>query len=183
MPTSLLLIDIQNDYFPSGRMELVGAMDAARNAALLVGRFRSTGREVLHVQHIARSPQAAFFLPGTEGAEIHPLVAPAPNEPVFVKAFPNSFRETGLLEHLRKAGTDSLVVAGMMSQRCVDTTVRAAFDLGFSLRLAHDACATRDLEFLGEVVPAAQVHASFMAALGVGFARVLSTREVLAELD
>ena len=183
MQPSLLLIDIQNDYFPGGRMELLGALDAARQAALLVERFRRTGHEVLHVQHIARSPQAAFFLPGTEGAEIHPLVAPIPGEPVFVKAFPNSFRETGLLEHLRKAGTESLVVAGMMSQRCVDTTVRAAFDLGFSIRLAHDACATRDLEFLGSVVPAVHVHASFMAALGVGFARVLSTREILGELE
>jgi len=183
MHPSLLLIDIQNDYFPGGRMELVGAETAARNAALLVERFRKDRREVLHIQHVARSPQATFFLPGTEGAEIHPLVAPNPGEPIFVKAFPNSFRETGLLEHLRKAGTESLVVAGMMSQRCVDTTVRAAFDLGFSIRLAHDACATRDLEFLGKVVPAAQVHASFMAALGVGFARVVSTQEVLGELD
>lgn len=72
--------------------------------------------------------------------------------------FPNSFRETPLLEHLRGLDATELVVAGMMTHLCIDTTVRAAFDLGFACRLAGDACATRDLAWDGATVPAAQVQ-------------------------
>lgn len=85
MKQALLLIDIQNDNFPGGAMELVGSVAAAAKAGLLLHAFRENGIPVLHVQHISARPGAAFFLPGTPGAQIHQSVAPRPDEPVFQK--------------------------------------------------------------------------------------------------
>ena len=109
-------------------------------------------------------------------------MAPHAGETVLQKNFPNSFRETPLLEHLRRHEVTRLVIAGMMTQMCIDTTVRAAADLGFDCTLAHDACATRDLSFGGVTVPAASVQAAFLAALNGLFAKVRPVAEICAEL-
>ena len=182
MTQALLLVDLQNDYFPGGAMELVGSPEAGIQAGTLLEAFRRAGRPIVHIQHLAARPGATFFLPGTPGAEIHAVVAPLPGETVFQKHFPNSFRETPLLECLRGLGITQLVTAGMMTHMCIDTTVRAAFDLGFSCQLAGDACATRDLARHGLVVPAAQVQMAFLAALDGTFATVLPAKELCAGL-
>ena len=96
--------------------------------------------------------------------------------------FPNSFRETPLLDLLKVRGITNIALAGMMTHMCVDTTTRAAFDLGFACHLAHDACATRDLTHNGKTVEAAQVQTAYMAALGQVFAKVMSTQEMCASL-
>jgi len=183
MKTALLIIDIQNDYFPAGKMELAGSIEASAATARLLAAFRKQSWPVFHVQHINTRPGATFFLPGTPGADIHAGVAPLAGEPVIVKHYPSSFRDTALLEQLHGAGVETLLICGMMSHMCVDTTVRAAFDLGFSCIVAHDACATRDLAFNGLTVPAGQVHASYMAALGAVFAQVVSADEILDNMQ
>jgi nicotinamidase-related amidase len=182
MKQALLLIDIQNDYFPGGAMELFGSLPAGRQAGKLLRLFRDKSLPIIHIQHLSTREGATFFIPNTGGVEIHETVAPTAGETVFQKNYPNSFRETGLLEHLRGEGIDRLVVAGMMTHMCVDTTTRAAADLGFNCLLAHDACATKDLSFGGATVPAGQVQASFMAALKGSFAKVLSVEEIAATL-
>ncbi|WP_246559495.1 cysteine hydrolase family protein [Citrifermentans pelophilum] len=143
MKTALVIIDIQNDYFPNGNMELEGSIQAASATARVLAQFRKEKWPIYHVQHSSIRPGSTFFLPGTVGAEIHNYVKPLPDEPVIIKHYPNSFRETDLLERLKAAGIGTLLVCGMMSHMCVDATVRTAFDLGFSIILAHDACATR----------------------------------------
>jgi nicotinamidase-related amidase len=178
MKPALIIIDIQNDYFPGGKMELEGSPEAGLKAAQLLEGFRAKGLPLVHIQHVSNRPGASFFLPGTEGVDIHASVAPRAGETVIRKNFPNSFRDTPLLEHLRKLGVDHLLIAGMMTHMCVDATTRAAFDLGFSCSLAHDACATRALAFGGQRVPAAQVHAAFLAALAGLYAKVQSTAEL-----
>ena len=130
MTTALLIVDIQNDYFPGGRMELVGSPEAAARAAELIARFR----------------------------------------------------ETALLEHLRMSKISGLVIAGMMTHMCIDTTTRAAADFGFSCSLAHDACATRALSFNGVQVPAESVQAAYLAGLNGLFAKVRPVGELLTEL-
>ena len=104
--------------------------------------------------------------------EIHPAVQPREGESLTVKHHPNSFRDTALLAALRAAEVSKLVVAGMMTHMCVDTTVRAAADLGFACTLAGDACATRDLVFDGERVDSHQVQLAYLAALNGSFAAV-----------
>lgn len=180
MNQALLLIDIQNDYFPGGAMELVGSEPAGRRAAALLARFRQKSLPVVHVQHVSTRPGATFFLPDTPGVQIHDIVAPIDGETVVRKHYPNSFRETPLLEHLRRLQVGQLVIAGMMTHMCVDSTTRAATDLVFQCLLAHDACATRALAFSGKTIPAEQVHTAFLAALNGLFARVLSVDEACA---
>ncbi|MDD2465841.1 MAG: cysteine hydrolase family protein [Desulfobulbus sp.] len=182
MTIALLLIDIQNDYFPGGAMENVGSSSAASQAGKILATFRQKALPVIHIQHFATRAGATFFLPDTVGAEIHGSVRPIANEPVFAKHFPNSFRETPLLEHLHAGGISRLLIAGMMTHMCIDTTTRAAADLGFSCSLAYDACATRSLSFNGVQVSAESVQVAYLAALNGLFAKVASTNELLAAL-
>ena len=178
----LLLIDLQNDYFPGGRMELDGASAAVEKAAAALAWFRGRNLPVFHVRHLSVRPGATFFLPGTEGAEIHASVAPVVGEAVVEKNFPNSFRGTDLQQRLERAGVKHLVVAGMMTHMCVDASVRQASDLGYRVTLLADACATRAQQFAGEAVPARQVHVAFLAALNGAYARVAATDEILQTL-
>jgi len=172
MTTALVLIDLQNDYFPGGAMELVGAQPAVLQARTLLDAFRERALPIFHIQHIAKRAGATFFLPGTSGAEIHAAVKPQAQEPVVTKHFPSSFRETTLLEDLKAAGASRVVFAGMMTHMCVDTTVRAAADLGFECLLAQDGCATKALAFDGQKVEAPQVQSAYLAALNGAFAKV-----------
>ena len=178
MNQALLIIDIQNDYFPGGAMELVGSPAAGAQAGKLLRVFRQKSLPVIHIQHVSTRPGATFFLPNTPGVQIHESVAPEAGETVFQKHFPNSFRETPLLEHLRKHQITQLVIAGMMTQMCVDSTTRAAADLGFQCVLAHDACATKAMVFGGKTVPAESVQAAFLASLNGLFAKVQSAEEI-----
>lgn len=178
---ALLLVDIQNDYFPGGAMELVGAEAAGRAAGRVLAAFRARSLPVVHIRHESVRPGSTFFLPGTPGADIHPGVAPLPGEALRTKHFPNSFRDTGLEALLRGLGAERLVLCGMMTHMCVDATARAAFDLGFPVTLVPDACATRDLSFAGRTVAAADVHAAFLAALAAVYATPIESSRLAAE--
>jgi len=180
MNTALLLIDIQNDYFPGGKMVLEESLEASQKAKQVLSLFREKNLPVVHIQHISTRPGASFFISGTEGVEIHANVKPVAGEPVIWKHYPNSFRDTPLLEHLRKKNIAHVVIAGMMTHMCVDATTRSAFDYGFQCTVLHDACATRDLSFRGDTVSAKQVHAAFLAALGAVYAKVASTSDFIA---
>ena len=175
MTQALIIVDVQNDYFSGGAMELVGMDAAASNCQRLLQQFRQRGAPLFHIQHLAARPGATFFVPDTDGAEIHHSVRPESGESVTVKHFPSAFRDTDLHQTLQQAGIDELVICGAMSHMCIDTTVRAAFDLGYRCRVISDACATRDLEFEGRPVAAADVHAAFMAALALPFAKIETT--------
>jgi nicotinamidase-related amidase len=181
MTTALVLIDLQNDYFPGGTMELVGAEAAVAQATSLAQTFRQSGLPIVHVQHISTRAGATFFLPGTAGVEIHASVRPAEGEALVVKHFPNGFRETDLHDRLRSVDASRLVLAGMMTHMCVDTTVRVAADLGFQCFLAGDACATRDLQFSGERVQAREVQLAYLAALNGAFATVKPAQALCRE--
>lgn len=180
MTQALILVDIQNDYFPGGTMELSGMDAAAANARAVLDAFRGAAAPLFHIKHLAVKPDATFFVPGTHGAEHHEVVAAVTGEPVIEKNFPNSFRATGLERALRDAGIEQLVIVGAMSHMCIDATTRAAFDLGFQCTVIEDACATRDLVFKNKTIEATAVHSSFMAALAAPYAAVVSTKEFLA---
>ncbi|HYS42797.1 MAG TPA: cysteine hydrolase family protein [Geobacteraceae bacterium] len=182
MNNGLILIDFQNDYFPGGNMELVGIDEAAANARILLNEFRKAKLPVIHVQHISARPGATFFLPETDGARIHHMVTPREDETIVVKNFPNSFRGTSLLEILKKEKIDNLVICGAMSHMCIDATTRAAFDLGFHCIVVDDACATKDLIYKSKTIKASDVHASFMAALSVPYAKVISIKEIIESI-
>lgn len=178
MARALLIVDIQNDYFPGGAFPLHEPAAAVDAAARVLHGFRVDAEPIFHIQHVWDAPDAAFFKPGTDGVEIHREVAPLPGESVIQKAHPNAFRETALDDRLQVGGIKELVVVGMMTSMCVDATVRAAADLGYAVTVAHDACAAPDLEFDGTAVAAASVHAAFLAALSGNYATVVAADDV-----
>jgi nicotinamidase-related amidase len=178
---ALLVVDIQNDYFPGGKWTLSGIEAAADNAARLIASARAGGDLVIYIRHESTRDDAPFFLPGSEGARIHSKVRDGTGEQVIVKHHINAFRETGLKDVLDRHSVEEITICGAMSHMCIDAATRAANDFGYKVTVVHDACATRDLEFNGGHIPAAQVHAAFMAALGFAYAAVRSTSEYLSE--
>jgi nicotinamidase-related amidase len=182
MKTALLLIDIQNDYFPGGKMELEGSVQAVLRAKDILDVCRAVKFPVFHIQHVSMQKGASFFLPGTDGVLIHEDVKPLPDEIVIQKHYPNSFRETTLLDEMKKQEINRLIICGMMTHMCVDATVRAAFDHGFACVVIHDACAARALSFNNETIPADHVHGAFMAALGTVYARILGAGDMIQKI-
>jgi nicotinamidase-related amidase len=177
MPPALLLIDIQNDYFPGGDMPLAGIDRASANAADLLARFRDEGRPLIHVRHEFDSPAAPFFRPGAPGADIHTSVAPAAGEPVITKHAVNAFHNTDLHQRLEALGVKDLVIVGAMSHMCIEGTTRAAADLGYRCQVIHDACATCDQQWGGRTIKAEDVHGAAMSALAFAYAKVLALKD------
>jgi len=165
--TALLIIDVQNFYFPGGDYALVNPEAAALNAAKLLKKFRGEKKLVIHVRHNAKS-----------GADIHETVKPLEGEKVISKDHANSFRDTDLLKYLKGNNVTRLVICGMMTHMCVEAAARAASDLGFKCIVVHDACATRALTFGDKTVSAEDVHYSTLSAL-TSYAEVVSTETVL----
>jgi nicotinamidase-related amidase len=165
--TALLIIDIQNFYFPGGKSELVEPAKAGKNAARLLTEFRKEGLPVIFIAHRAKS-----------GSEINDLVRPLPQEKVIYKDAVNCFLGTNLLDYLRVDKIKTLVICGMQTHMCVEAATRAASDLGFNCILIHDACATRDLVFGGKVIKASDVHYSTLNTLE-NYATVTGTNEFL----
>jgi nicotinamidase-related amidase len=177
---AVVVVDLQNEYLPTGKLALAGIHDALEHAALVIADARTKGDLVIHIRHESTDLDAPLFTPGTVAVQIHDTVAPAQGEPVIVKNFPNAFRKTDLKALLDDHGVDGVTVIGAMSHMCIDATTRAACDFGYKTTVVHDACATRDLEFGGQTVPAAQVHAAFMSALAFAYASVVSVDDYLA---
>ena len=105
--------------------------------------------------------------------EISERIAPRPDDIVINKYCPNSFLGTELNDCLRSLGVEKLIVCGMMTHMCVDTTVRAAMDHGYAVTLVADACATKDIELNGEVIPAETVQKTYIASLAGVFAEIV----------
>lgn len=177
---AIIVIDIQNEYFPAGKLPLVGIAAAAANARKVIDHGRAHAIPVIHVRHQSPDPQSPIFTIGTPGVEINAAVQPATDEPVVVKSYPNAFRDTELKSLLDELEVEEVVIVGAMSHMCIDATMRAASDLGYKATVVHDACATRDLEFEGTTAPAAQVHATIMAAIAFAVGAVVSTAVITA---
>ena len=171
MKKALIIIDMQNDYFAGGKMALVGIDEAIENTMKLIKYAKKQEYEIFFIQHISTREGTTFFLPNSEGIKLHTRFDVSVGT-VIQKNYPNSFRETTLQEKLQEKGIKDIIICGAMSHMCVDTTVRAAFDLGYNVELISDACATKDLVFHGETIRAKDVHSTFMASLDGVFCEV-----------
>ena len=165
---TLLIIDIQDFYFPGGKSALVEPEKAAANAALLLADFREKKLLVVHVRHNSEP-----------GGKIRDIVKPLPSEKIISKDAVNSFLGTDLLGFLKANKTDTLVICGMQTHMCVEAATRAASDYGFKCILIHDACATKDLEINGQIVKAEEVQKSFLAALDSFYSKVKTANQYL----
>lgn len=170
--TALILIDIQDFYFPGGTAPLYHPEEAAGQAAKGLAFFRDHHMEVVHVRHAAR-----------KFAGIYSKVKPEDNEKVFTKRDVNAFLNTGLDEYLRAKHIRYLVFSGMMTHMCLEAGVRAAHDLGYSCIVLSDACTTRDLIYHGDTVGAHDVHLSTLATLDRYYGKVFDTEKFLNQLS
>ena len=166
--TALLIVDIQNFYFPGGKWELVNPEQAALNAQNLLGKFRADKSLIVHIRHNSEP-----------GGEIHNFVMPLKNELIISKNSVNCFKETELYDYLKSKNIKKLVICGMMTHMCVEAATRAASDFGFKCLLVQDACATRDLEFNGHKITASDVHNSTLSTLSGSYAEVIDTKTYL----
>lgn len=172
---ALIIIDLQNDYYEGGRWTLHNINQASANAQRVLASAREQGLPVIHVHHEFEIENPPFFEPGTVGAEIHKDLTPAAGEATVLKHQVNSFQGTDLKEKLDALGVSEVTLVGAMSHMCIDAAARAAADFGYQVTVIEDACAARDLEFNGQTVPASQVHAAYMSALGFAYANVTTT--------
>ena len=170
--TALLLIDIQDFYFPGGRLQLENPEVAGMNAGLVLDQFRKNDLPVFHVRH--------NFEPG---GNIHQYVKPLNSETVISKDQVNAFLETDLLEMLQADSIEQIVICGMQTHMCVEAAVRAAHDFGFTCLLVSDACATRALQYEEHIIPAKNVHFSTIKSIQGSYARIMSTEALLADFD
>jgi nicotinamidase-related amidase len=156
--TALLVIDVQKGMFAEDDPVYQGAGLLATIGDLLA-KARSAEVPVIYVQH--NGGPGHPLEPGSEGWPIHPAIAPAAGEPVVGKATPDSFHETTLQAELDARGITKLVVAGIQTECCVDTTCRRASSLGYETTLVKDAHSTWDSRTLS----AAQIIAHHNDAL------------------
>jgi len=171
-PKALILIDIQDFYFPGGQLPLAGADTAAANAFILLDYFRKEGGMVVHIKH-AYEP----------GGAIREIVKPTENEKVIIKTEVNAFLNTDLDAYLRSHGKTELILAGMQTHMCLEAAARAGHDLGYACTVIADACATRDLKYGDRIVAAADVHASTLSTLERTYSRVFTTKDFLTILQ
>ena len=176
--STLVLIDIQNIYFMPGEYQLYEPEKAANNAGQLLKLYRQMHWPIVHVRH-------RFRLQDCDAREFSMLndfyteVVPLSGERVIYKDFPNAFQDTELLEYLRSIETKKLVVAGMMTYMCVETTVRACQLYDYHVSVVGDACATKALSWQGKDIPAETVQAVYLAGLTGMFAKIVTTKDVI----
>jgi len=142
---ALIVIDLQNDYFPGGAFPLWNAESTLENIANAIARAQAAGIPVVHLQHIAdsRAGIAPFFNAGTPGAAIHPrILAAAPDAPVVIKHFADSFHQTKLEALLARQDCEQLLVCGMMTQNCVTHTAISKSAEKYKVTVLPDCCTT-----------------------------------------
>ena len=171
--TALLIVDIQNFYFPGDGPGLVNAETASLNAKKVLEIFRDKKQLVIHVRHKSN-----------KGFEIHKNVSPVSNEKVITKEEVNCFQGTDLLDYLKNNDISRLVIIGMQTQMCVEAAIRAGHDFGFECVVISDACATRDLKFMDRTVKAEDVQISTVAAFtDGGYAKVIDLHTFIEYTD
>lgn len=183
MKTALLLIEIQNDYFPCGKMPIENSTHVASNAHKILQAYRARQWPVIHIQHLATRPNDTYFLPCTQGAEFYPDLCPQPHELALKKYYPNSFRDTNLESALKKLAIEHITVCGMITQQAIDATVKAAYDLGFVCTVLRDACTAGNLMFDNKLIPAETVQNVVFGALEPIYASILDTEHFVQMLS
>lgn len=175
---ALLIIDVQKaiDHPNVGRRN---NPRAEANIARLLDAWRAAAKPIFHIKHNSTDPESAYR-PGQSGNDFKPETCPLPSEAVVEKTTNSAFIGTDLERRLREGNIHALVVTGVVTNHCVESTVRMAGNLGFDTYLVSDATATTELRDLdGRLWSADDVHALSLANMQGEFATVVTTDEAL----
>jgi nicotinamidase-related amidase len=148
--TALLVIDVQVGLVEGAESAYRGA-EMLANINRLLAKARTTGIPVIYIQH--DGSEAGRLAVGSPGWQIHPAITPIDGEAIVRKRASDAFHETILQRELESRSIKRLVITGMKTEYCVDTTSRRAISLGFDVVLVGDAHATTD----SEALPAKQI--------------------------
>ncbi|KAL9543160.1 hypothetical protein PS6_009429 [Mucor atramentarius] len=167
MKEALIIVDVQNDYFPGGKLPTWRPVETANEIKKIMEKFRQDGKEVIHVAH-HMSPEHEkvmdFLIKGTRGAEIHEIVKPLDTEKIIYKNYADSFVATDLKEYLLSKGIETVIVV----------------DEGFKTIVVAEAVNTFDQEIFGEVIPAETIWKSFLAGIKFAYAQVNKVDDILS---
>lgn len=180
MKQALIVVDVQNDYFTGGKMPLSLPERALSQINKLEEHFLKNQLPIIYIQHIKDDPQAPFFGRGTKGAQLHSDLKVDSSSIIIEKQYPNSFLQTNLAQLLQSLQVQQVVVTGMMTHMCIDSTTRASAERGYQPILISDATTTRKLKVQEREVLADEVQGAFIAALQ-NFAQVLTTKDYLRQ--
>ncbi len=169
--TALLIIDVQEFYFPGGQVPLAHPEKTSEEIKKVLEAFRKKKMKVVHIKHNAG-----------KNAAIHPNVSPEKDEKIFTKNEANSFNGTGLEKYLREQQITHLVITGMQTHMCVEATTRAAYDMGFNCIVPEETATTRDLKYNNHLIKATDVHYSTLSSLNHSYAKVVKLNELLNSL-
>lgn len=140
---ALIIIDLQNDYFPDGKFPLWNTDVTLANIEHAIAKAHDKNIPIIIIQHIADATKgiAPFFNEGTHGAEIHPsILAACPDGIIVTKAFADSFYNTELETVLSKLNVNELLICGMMTQNCVTHTAISKSAEKYSVKILTDCC-------------------------------------------
>jgi nicotinamidase-related amidase len=180
MKLALLVIDMQKEYFTQGGfLTIPDGPKVADNLVKLMDIARQRKVDVIHIRHISKGPQDATFRAGSSTVEFIDGFVPLPGEPVVTKTRPGSFYLTDLGDILARRGIDGVIIGGLMSFMCCDTTSREAHARGYSVYFLGDGTAALDIGILS----AATIHAVVCAVQGLVFSRVVTTQEMIDILN
>lgn len=170
LKTALIIIDIQEFYFPGGASALVNPESASQQAAVMLDYFRKNDDLVVHVKHISKKDSA-----------FHQNVSPMAGEKVIRKENINAYVDTDLLAYLKENEIENVVICGMMTHMCVEAASRASADYGFQVTVIEDACATRDIVYKNDTVSAPDVQASTLGTISRYYGKVMTTEEFIGQ--
>lgn len=170
----LVLVDCQQEYV-SGALVLSNVEDALAEVAKLLSKARSSGTPIIHIAHKGEKGGVFDREDSGKGA-FAALAAPIAGEIVIEKGLPNSFAGTNLKDEIDRTGKKELIICGFMTHMCVNSTARAAMDLGYRTTIVRKACATRDLPNLdGGIIEASVLHEASLIGLSDRYSIVVSS--------
>ena len=142
---ALIVIDLQNDYFPGGNFPLWNPEVTLQNTVAAIHAAQKKKIPVILVQHVANASKGAapFFNAETEGVKIHPVILEAENNGIVItKSYADSFHLTNLEATLAKLEVDELLICGMMTQNCVTHTAISKAAEKYTVKVLSDCCTT-----------------------------------------
>ncbi|MED0963595.1 cysteine hydrolase family protein [Bacillus paramycoides] len=145
MKKALIVIDVQAGMYTAG-MPVHNGEKLLETLQGLIQECRSNSIPVIYVQH--NGPKDHPLEKGTDGWKVHAAIAPQEGDSIVEKTTPDSFNKTNLNEVLQEKGIEHVIISGMQTQYCVDTTTRRAFSEGYKVTLVSDAHSTFDTDVL-----------------------------------
>jgi nicotinamidase-related amidase len=183
MKRALLVIDVQNEYFPGGLLPVSYPQGSMENILNVIETAQLNGVMVIVIQHTAPQPGSKTFVKDSWGWTLHDSIKNNGYDYLIEKNLPGSFTGTNLEDILKENGIDTVAISGYMTQMCCDTTARQAFHLGYSVEFLSDATGTLDISNYAGKVTAEELHRSILVTQAMRFSKVLSTDDWIKSLS